>query len=46
MVSFYQNTSEKGIPDLPNTFTVSTVNPASFGGRGNLVILQLTIPFR
>lgn len=45
MVNFYSS-HDTSLPELPSTFTLSTINPASFGGRGNLVILQLSIPFR
>jgi len=46
MVSFYEDHTGIGFPSLPLSFTISVVNPASFGGRGNIVILQLSIPFR
>jgi hypothetical protein len=34
------------LPDLPNPFTISTLNPASTGTRGGIRILQLMVPYR
>lgn len=33
-------------PELPSTFTITCMNPHGFGGKGGILPLQLTIPFR
>jgi hypothetical protein len=37
---------ELQLPQLPNPFTISTLNPGSTGSRGGIQILQLIIPYR
>jgi hypothetical protein len=34
------------LPQLPNPFVISTLNPASSGSRGGIRIMQLVVPFR
>lgn len=33
-------------PSLPSTFVLTTMNPATFQGKGGIRILQLDVPFR
>lgn len=35
-----------GLPPLPNPFTLSAFNPATYGGRGGVRVLQQLRPFR
>lgn len=42
----YLNPNSTVKPPLPTTFTVTCMNPRGFGGKGGVVPLQLTIPFR
>jgi hypothetical protein len=41
----YQNPG-LNLPPLPESFTISTLNPASTGSRGSIKILQLEVPYR
>ncbi|KAI9104846.1 hypothetical protein DFS34DRAFT_219605 [Phlyctochytrium arcticum] len=34
------------MPDLPDAFTITSINPASTGSKGGIRILQLEVPFR
>ncbi|KAI8812023.1 hypothetical protein BJ742DRAFT_794536 [Cladochytrium replicatum] len=42
------STTNEGVrvPDLPDAFTLSTLNPASTGTKGGIKIFQLEVPFR
>eukprot|EP01121_Diplochlamys_sp_Union-15-3_P012851 TRINITY_DN3907_c0_g1_i1.p1 TRINITY_DN3907_c0_g1~~TRINITY_DN3907_c0_g1_i1.p1 ORF type:complete len:881 (+),score=163.93 TRINITY_DN3907_c0_g1_i1:359-2644(+) len=46
MQDFFNRNLKYTLPALPTQFTVSTMNPASFGGRGGMKILQFHIPYR
>ncbi|KAK5581995.1 hypothetical protein RB653_003576 [Dictyostelium firmibasis] len=44
MQAYYDSLTS--IPPIPKTITISTLNPSGTGPRANILILQLTIPFR
>ncbi|KAF2073976.1 hypothetical protein CYY_004721 [Polysphondylium violaceum] len=46
MQAFFDKHVLAGIPPLPSTFMVTTLNPGSFEGKGGISILQLVVPFR
>jgi len=46
MQAFFNKYVEAGIPTLPSTFLITTLNPGSFEGKGGISILQQIIPFR
>ncbi|KAM9973543.1 hypothetical protein ACTFIW_010643 [Dictyostelium discoideum] len=44
MQAYYNSLTS--IPQIPKTITISTLNPSGTGPRANILILQLSIPFR
>eukprot|EP01132_Coremiostelium_polycephalum_P005382 gene5382-6715_t len=46
MQAFFDKYVLAGIPKLPQQFLITTLNPASSGGKGGITILQLTTPYR